>query len=153
MIRRPPKSPRTDTLFPYTTLFRSPAPQDPGTGGAIEPIIARRHRYCPPQIEPGAFVHLALDELQIGDLNLGLSIGPDLMGADRPNQYPCSPSAEQGSRKVFGMRYVHLHRPGFVDHRLPFSRVWGDGTTSSCDGQFFREIGRAPCREGVGQSV
>src|SRR3546814_12595630 len=25
MIRRPPRSTRTDTLFPYTTLFRSPA--------------------------------------------------------------------------------------------------------------------------------
>src|SRR3546814_3867007 len=31
MLRRPPRSTRTDTLFPYTTLFRSPegqAPQD-----------------------------------------------------------------------------------------------------------------------------
>src|SRR3546814_17100405 len=28
MIRRPPRSTRTDTLFPYTTLFRSP-----GRGG------------------------------------------------------------------------------------------------------------------------
>src|SRR3546814_10382557 len=27
MIRRPPSSTRTDTLFPYTTLFRSSAPQ------------------------------------------------------------------------------------------------------------------------------
>src|SRR3546814_10143141 len=26
MIRRPPRSPRTDTLFPYTTLFRSAPP-------------------------------------------------------------------------------------------------------------------------------
>src|SRR3546814_13039876 len=26
MIRRPPRSTRTDTLFPYTTLFRSPDP-------------------------------------------------------------------------------------------------------------------------------
>src|SRR3546814_8930285 len=26
MIRRPPRSTRTDTLFPYTTLFRSPLP-------------------------------------------------------------------------------------------------------------------------------
>src|SRR3546814_8161664 len=26
MIRRPPRSTRTDTLFPYTTLFRSWAP-------------------------------------------------------------------------------------------------------------------------------
>src|SRR3546814_9586171 len=28
MIRRPPRSTRTDTLFPYTTLFRSPVPGD-----------------------------------------------------------------------------------------------------------------------------
>src|SRR3546814_19886793 len=31
MIRRPPRSTRTDTLFPYTTLFRSPGPR--GGGG------------------------------------------------------------------------------------------------------------------------
>src|SRR3546814_12496123 len=31
MIRRPPRSTRTDTLFPYTTLFRS---GDPNLGGA-----------------------------------------------------------------------------------------------------------------------
>src|SRR3546814_2535451 len=29
MIRRPPRSTRTDTLFPYTTLFRSPSPSTP----------------------------------------------------------------------------------------------------------------------------
>src|SRR3546814_2873202 len=28
MIRRPPRSTRTDTLFPYTTLFRSNGPAD-----------------------------------------------------------------------------------------------------------------------------
>src|SRR3546814_2914887 len=32
MIRRPPRSTRTDTLFPYTTLFRSQA-EKPGPGG------------------------------------------------------------------------------------------------------------------------
>src|SRR3546814_13509570 len=31
MIRRPPRSTRTDTLFPYTTLFRSRA----GHGGSV----------------------------------------------------------------------------------------------------------------------
>src|SRR3546814_9867969 len=31
MIRRPPRSTRTDTLFPYTTLFRS----DPATGAIV----------------------------------------------------------------------------------------------------------------------
>src|SRR3546814_18139365 len=30
MIRRPPRSTRTDTLFPYTTLFRSQAGADRG---------------------------------------------------------------------------------------------------------------------------
>src|SRR3546814_4171041 len=29
MILRPPRSTRTDTLFPYTTLFRSPTPPLP----------------------------------------------------------------------------------------------------------------------------
>src|SRR3546814_7192243 len=32
MIRRPPRSTRTDTLFPYTTLFRSASRRAPGDG-------------------------------------------------------------------------------------------------------------------------
>src|SRR3546814_8699561 len=34
MIRRPPRSTRTDTLFPYTTLFRSHGGRPPLCGGA-----------------------------------------------------------------------------------------------------------------------
>src|SRR3546814_10235507 len=34
MIRRPPRSTRTDTLFPYTTLFRSRAGHDGSVGEA-----------------------------------------------------------------------------------------------------------------------
>src|SRR3546814_12620390 len=33
MFRRPPRSTRTDPLFPYTTLFRSPLHQDDRIGG------------------------------------------------------------------------------------------------------------------------
>src|SRR3546814_13012197 len=33
MIRRPPRSTRTDTLFPYTTLFRSPVVSAVGPKG------------------------------------------------------------------------------------------------------------------------
>src|SRR3546814_5821417 len=46
MIRRPPRSTRTDTLFPYTTLFRSKALSAILTGGeasdytAAEPLMA-----------------------------------------------------------------------------------------------------------------
>src|SRR3546814_1203440 len=50
MIRRPPRSTRTDTLFPYTTLFRSLTPGladvllDAGLQGAIvlDPLRLRR---------------------------------------------------------------------------------------------------------------
>src|SRR3546814_16127974 len=38
MIRRPPRSTRTDTLFPYTTLFRS------RTGAVLHFLDARDHR-------------------------------------------------------------------------------------------------------------
>src|SRR3546814_7149818 len=40
MIRRPPRSTRTDTLFPYTTLFRSLQAQLEGTENRIS--VARR---------------------------------------------------------------------------------------------------------------
>src|SRR3546814_562923 len=36
MIRRPPRSTRTDTLFPYTTLFRSVLADDMGLGKTIQ---------------------------------------------------------------------------------------------------------------------
>src|SRR3546814_20082096 len=45
MIRRPPRSTRTDTLFPYTTLFRSCSPSS-------VPAISRgrrRRRAAPPR--------------------------------------------------------------------------------------------------------
>src|SRR3546814_4925495 len=35
MIRRPPRSTRTDTLFPYTTLFRSLAAQSYNSTGTL----------------------------------------------------------------------------------------------------------------------
>src|SRR3546814_11204496 len=44
MIRRPPRSTRTDTLFPYTTLFRSVCLSDPAhvtlwRSDATKPVI------------------------------------------------------------------------------------------------------------------
>src|SRR3546814_4420307 len=48
MIRRPPRSTRTDTLFPYTTLFRSHRPErSTGPSGPSSPetyICARPDR-------------------------------------------------------------------------------------------------------------
>src|SRR3546814_5322813 len=43
MIRRPPRSTRTDTLFPYTTLFRSVVPpKQEREGHAIRALMSRR---------------------------------------------------------------------------------------------------------------
>src|SRR3546814_7829877 len=52
MRRRPPRSTRTDTLFPYTTLFRSPEQrQGDSLRGAlvdqdaqVEPLVEQLHR-------------------------------------------------------------------------------------------------------------
>src|SRR3546814_1075854 len=45
MIRRPPRSTRTDTLFPYTTLFRSSGYNVPGKSGG-DPDKLRLHLVC-----------------------------------------------------------------------------------------------------------
>src|SRR3546814_5257526 len=44
MIRRPPRSTRTDTLFPYTTLFRSPDQTCPPPSGASRHLPRERRR-------------------------------------------------------------------------------------------------------------
>src|SRR3546814_5606350 len=53
MLRRPPRSTRTDTLFPYTTLFRSSRAGRalrPGAGAALLP---RRLRSGASEADPG----------------------------------------------------------------------------------------------------
>src|SRR3546814_4761461 len=66
MIRRPPRSTRTDTLFPYPTLFRARA-----AGAAAAPAAAEEHadgrgdqppaRPGPQHLDPGAAADRCLD--------------------------------------------------------------------------------------------
>src|SRR3546814_20980243 len=49
MIRRPPRSTRTDTLFPYTTLFRS-------EGGHTHRVVVALDTRLVPFIESEAYV-------------------------------------------------------------------------------------------------
>src|SRR3546814_5024315 len=44
MIRRPPRSTRTDTLFPYTTLFRSAFHRRDGASGGAAPAAGTAPR-------------------------------------------------------------------------------------------------------------
>src|SRR3546814_2882462 len=56
MIRRPPRSTRTDTLFPYTTLFRSRART---IGQPLDEALAsgklRIQQIDPAELSPGEF--------------------------------------------------------------------------------------------------
>src|SRR3546814_7295555 len=66
MRRRPPRSTRTDTLFPYTTLFRSPFSADSRmpfstdgiySRGMLPPLISSR-KVMPAPRSPGATLTL-----------------------------------------------------------------------------------------------
>src|SRR3546814_1987522 len=46
MIRRPPRSTRTDTLFPYTTLFRSAFTENLGADGRFLPVEQLKQRFA-----------------------------------------------------------------------------------------------------------
>src|SRR3546814_4360397 len=62
MIRRPPRSTRTDTLFPYTTLFRAAH-----AGGRIEAAVVagKLHGAAEPEtVAPGGDAHAAFLEHQ-----------------------------------------------------------------------------------------
>src|SRR2546430_9186877 len=71
MIRRPPRS----TLFPYTTLFRSPAPGIPGRGGAADRhtrgLRARGELAVQPASPSRGAVHLKLKRILL--LAVGLA--------------------------------------------------------------------------------
>src|SRR3546814_21131100 len=61
MIRRPPRSTRTYTLLPYTTLFRSPASTDPANSGV------RREPELPLHVDIAPPKRAATKEFDFGD--------------------------------------------------------------------------------------
>src|SRR3546814_2552612 len=66
MIRRPPRSTRTDTLFPYTTLFRSSPIEWPFWSGILAVLVAtplfQTRRDVAPRLEQRSEEHTS--ELQ-----------------------------------------------------------------------------------------
>src|SRR3546814_5881703 len=77
MIRRPPRSTRTDTLFPYTTLFRS---------DQVATTLFRRRAY------PGK--HVAFDRLRRGE--------PD----DVERRHPPDSFGRAGRRRYAGKTHI-----------------------------------------------
>src|SRR3546814_8262198 len=82
MRRRPPRSTRTDTLFPYTTLFRSTLPRKRLFGGGT----ARPNRGSRDSDNEGSIV---VDGRVLGGMGLvalvaaGIAVSPALGAPDR----------------------------------------------------------------------
>src|SRR3546814_3756331 len=115
MIRRPPRSTRTDTLFPYTTLFRSPAQQVGAPGGRGEqPGQLAQDRVA------GMVAERVVDTLEVIDIERqqgqwrAVAPGPRDLRLDGVLEMPAIPEAGQavGSRQHFDdlPRGVHLDR-------------------------------------------
>src|SRR3546814_11175317 len=87
MIRRPPRSTRTDTLFPYTTLFRSLSVLDRRRKAGGDPEI---DRYPGLALRPLALLHDLALLLHVGQsraaggqvANLGVRPVEDAIGVD-----------------------------------------------------------------------
>src|SRR3546814_14850143 len=111
MIRRPPRSTRTDTLFPYTTLFRSLRAPD------ITHMILRRAEQIGDRIGDGAFGSGGNFLPQVVEHILRLAARA--AGGEEPQQpaafveqrrmqpagsgvryHPCEPSALSGAAKA-----------------------------------------------------
>src|SRR3546814_5014200 len=86
MIRRPPRSTRTDTLFPYTTLFRSQSRFPRGVAGRRRHAFAGRRPFCPASQRRNARRHDARPDPRAGGVGTGAVLaGLERREADRRN--------------------------------------------------------------------
>src|SRR3546814_5994940 len=73
MIRRPPRSTRTDTLFPYTTLFRSLS----GLFFGVAMAFAQYYRFAAAEAAEPSFRSRAISLVIAGGVVSAL-VGPEL---------------------------------------------------------------------------
>src|SRR3546814_17512724 len=121
MIRRPPRSTRTDTLFPYTTLFRSPFDE----GAVLHRGIVDRHRL----VEPVLRQHETADMLR--------------QMARKFDQFTDQPT--QPRDRGIGEVQAVLGEAPFLDRSLVAAPA------GACEPRRHIPIERAWCRERVGQ--
>src|SRR3546814_5439498 len=84
MIRRPPRSTRTDTLFPYTTLFRSPL----DAHGYADIGLLERRRIVDAVAGHGDNLALRLQSANDAKLVLWAGPGEDRDAVDDPFEVP-----------------------------------------------------------------
>src|SRR3546814_13122267 len=126
MIRRPPRSTRTDTLFPYTTLFRS-------TLISIDDATTLFHEF-------GHAIHYLLQQVNY----------PALAGVPRDFvEYPSRVNENWLMTPEVLSKYATHYQTG-----APMPQALVDKILASNKfNQGFDKIGRASCRERVCQDV
>src|SRR3546814_9063522 len=98
MIRRPPRSTRTDTLFPYTTLFRSD--HDSRDRDDQGRDAADRHRHLQPDAR----------DPRRAQAPLLLSLGRLPVGRARSEEHTSElQSLMRTSYAVFCLKKIHIH--------------------------------------------
>src|SRR3546814_15175378 len=110
MIRQPPRSTRTDTLFPYTTRIRSS--EDLACAAHLAAVEILEHH----QIELVARIFLFRRESRLGALQLGaerLSVGGQVGEA----------AAGQLCNLVNALQIARLRRPEHLIHTFPTTSV------------------------------
>src|SRR3546814_17881053 len=115
MIRRPPRSTRTDTLFPYTTLFRSAPPAAPIRIFPAEPELCRHQQ------------------------TQAAATGPGRPRARLGRSTPANPGGPSPARLHPGVHSPVLRTPGRIEvgftHRLqpaPIGGAWGREREGQC---------------------
>src|SRR3546814_2215944 len=104
MIRRPPRSTRTDTLFPYTTPFRSPG------RACHQQVVAARRGHL--QRALGAL--LALDVLEVEAARLDL-----LEGRPRRCQHLTALEVVDEGDEAARRQDLKAFGPGRLDRKSP----------------------------------
>src|SRR3546814_18164131 len=115
MIRRPPRSTRTDTLFPYTTLFRSLSQQA---------TIAVIFQFVEPLVSSGDMIDKRgklrllkcrhLHSLLAARCSFALFSGSSILCnlLHRPPRFvACTPSAGQGVRRARHILFIFSTQP------------------------------------------
>src|SRR3546814_10855494 len=102
MIRRPPRSTRTDTLFPYTTLFRSVIKRAIETRGES---LLKGLKHMLSDLSRGQLSHVDPDAFEVG-VNIATTPGKVIHETDLYQLIKYSPTTKQ----VFTVPLVILDR-------------------------------------------
>src|SRR3546814_17845165 len=117
MIRRPPRSTRTDTLFPYTTLFRSGRLAQARVGRLLDRLVRQRAR-----ARDDAALADGVDVAR-HDADLALAGGDDAR-AVRADEHDILVALQ----RALDTQHVHTrHAPGYDDdHIVPGAGLFQD---------------------------